>query len=66
MARREYMLRVRLNDNEKARLQQEADRRGVSMSEVIKDYIKRLPKAQSLSVDGALLEQPCILHYPIN
>lgn len=51
------MLRVRLNDNEKARLQQEADLRGVSMSEVIKDYIKRLPKAQSLSVDGALLEQ---------
>ncbi len=60
------MLRVRLNDNEKARLQQEADRRGVSMSEVIKDYIKRLPKAQSLSVDGALLAQPCVLHYPIN
>jgi hypothetical protein len=60
------MLRVRLNDNEKARLQQEADRRGVSMSEVIKDYIKRLPKAQYGSVDGALLEQPCVLHYPIN
>ncbi|AFZ22146.1 ribbon-helix-helix domain-containing protein [Allocoleopsis franciscana] len=66
MARREYMLRVRLNDNEKARLQKEANRRGVSMSEVIKDYIKRLPKVQYGSVDGESLEPPCVLRYPIN
>ena len=49
------MLRVRLNDNEKARLQKEANRRGVSMSEVIKDYIKRLPKVQYGSDDGESL-----------
>lgn len=66
MARREYMLRVRLNDNEKARLQKEANRRGVSMSEVIKDYIKRLPKVQYGSVDGESLEPPRVLRYPIN
>lgn len=60
------MLRVRLNDNEKARLQKEANRRGVSMSEVIKDYIKRLPKVQYGLVDGESLEPPSVLRYPIN
>jgi hypothetical protein len=41
---RPYMLRVRLTEQEKERLQAEADRRGVSMSEVIQDYCKRLPR----------------------
>lgn len=40
MARR-YMLRVRLTEPEKERLQVEADRRGVSMSEIIQDYCQR-------------------------
>ena len=41
---RPYMLRVRLTEQEKERLQAEADRRKVSMSEVIQDYCKRLPR----------------------
>ncbi|MBO3463105.1 hypothetical protein G7B40_020470 [Aetokthonos hydrillicola Thurmond2011] len=41
---RKYMLRVRLTEQEKERLQAEADRRAVSMSEVVQDYCKRLPK----------------------
>jgi hypothetical protein len=35
---------VRLTMDEKQRLKAEADRRGVTMSEVIQDYCKRLPK----------------------
>lgn len=42
---REFSLRVRLTEDEKQRLKAEADRRGVTMSEVIQDYCKRLPKA---------------------
>lgn len=37
------MLRVRLSDQEKQKLQKEADRKGISMSEVIRDYVKQLP-----------------------
>lgn len=40
---RDFMLRVRLTGLEKDKLQAEAERRSVSMSEVIQDYIKRLP-----------------------
>ncbi|MBD0345751.1 MAG: ribbon-helix-helix protein, CopG family [Coleofasciculus sp. Co-bin14] len=43
---RQYMLRVRLTEQEKERLQSEANRRNVSMSEVIQDYCKRLPKTE--------------------
>ena len=35
---------VRLTVDEKQRLKAEAARRGVTMSEVIQDYCKRLPK----------------------
>lgn len=45
---REFSLRVRLTEDEKNRLKAEADRRNVTMSEVIQDYCKRLPKASSL------------------
>lgn len=41
---RETQIIVRVRPEEKQRLQAEAQRRGVSMSEVIRDYIKRLPK----------------------
>lgn len=41
---RDYMLRIRLNSQELERLKVEAQRRDVSMSEVIRDYIKRMPK----------------------
>lgn len=45
---REFSLRVRLTEDEKNRLKAEADRRNVTMSEVIQDYCKRLPKASFL------------------
>ena len=41
---REFSLRVRLTEDEKQRLHAEANRRGVTMSEVIQDYCKRLAK----------------------
>jgi hypothetical protein len=34
---------VRLTDQEKGKLKKEAERLGVSMSEVVQDWIKRLP-----------------------
>jgi antitoxin component of RelBE/YafQ-DinJ toxin-antitoxin module len=43
MARKE-LLQIRLTGDEKERLHAEAERREISMSEVIRDYIKRLPK----------------------
>ncbi len=43
MTRREVLV-VRVLSEEKKRLEAEALKRGVSMSEVIRDYIKRLPK----------------------
>ncbi|WPF90013.1 DNA-binding protein [Cyanobacterium aponinum AL20118] len=44
---REYSLRVRLTDDEKSRLAYYAKRKNVSMSEIIQDYCKRLPKPPS-------------------
>jgi hypothetical protein len=41
---REYSLRVRLTEDEKSRLAYYAKSKNVSMSEVIQDYCKRLPK----------------------
>ena len=41
---RKYSLRVRLTDDEKSRLAYYAKSKNVSMSEVIQDYCKRLPK----------------------
>ncbi|AFY82679.1 MULTISPECIES: ribbon-helix-helix protein, CopG family [Oscillatoria] len=43
---RDELLQIRISTQEKERLQLEAERRGVSMSEVIRDYIKRLPKSK--------------------
>jgi len=43
---RTFSLRVRLTEDEKNRLKNEADRRGVTMSEVIQDYCKRLPRTE--------------------
>lgn len=51
MARNE-LLQIRLTGQEKERLQAEAERREVSMSEVIRDYIKKLPKTKQKSSDG--------------
>ena len=42
---REFSLRVRLTEDEKQRLAAEASRRGVTMSEVIQDYCKRLARS---------------------
>ncbi|HIK08710.1 MAG TPA: ribbon-helix-helix protein, CopG family [Oscillatoriaceae cyanobacterium M33_DOE_052] len=46
---REELLQIRLTKKEKDRLQAEAESRGVSMSEVIRDYIKRLPAPKKVS-----------------
>lgn len=43
---REFNLKVRLTEDEKQRLRAEADRRNVTMSEVVQDYCKRLPKVE--------------------
>ncbi len=40
------MLRIRLNKQELERLKVAAQNRQVSMSELIRDYIKRMPKPQ--------------------
>ena len=42
---RTFSLRVRLTEDEKNRLKNEALRRDVTMSEVVQDYCKRLPRA---------------------
>lgn len=44
---RQKRFQVRLNEDEWLRLHAEAHRRNVSMSEVIQDYIKRLPKPKT-------------------
>jgi hypothetical protein len=36
---------VRLTDQEKAKLQAEAQKKGVSMSEIVQDFIKQLPSS---------------------
>lgn len=46
---RDFSLKVRLTEDEKNRLKAEADRRNVTMSEVIQDYCKRLPKPTQLN-----------------
>ncbi len=43
------MLRIRLNKQELERLKVAAQTRQVSMSELIRDYIKRMPKPQKNS-----------------
>lgn len=41
------MLRIRLNRKELERLKAVAQKRQASMSEVIRDYIKRMPKPET-------------------
>ena len=41
---REKTLRVRLDEKEWEKLQSYADSKGVGMSHIIRDYIRRLPK----------------------
>ncbi len=52
---RKYSLRVRLTEDEKSRLQYAAQQRGVSMSEIIQDYCKRLPKPPKKNKDASRL-----------
>jgi Ribbon-helix-helix protein, copG family len=40
---RQYLLRVRLTEQEKQKLETEARQRGISMSELIRDFVKSLP-----------------------
>lgn len=46
---RSYKLQVRLTDQEKKKLEFEAANRSVSMSEVVKDFIKQLPEPPKLN-----------------
>jgi hypothetical protein len=45
---RNKILRVRLSDEEWARLESYAKSKDYTLTEVIRDYVKRLPKADSL------------------
>ncbi len=47
---RNKILRVRLSDEEWARLESYAKSKDYTLTEVIRDYIKRLPKADSATV----------------
>ena len=63
---REHSLRVRLTEDEKSRLQYAAKQRGVSMSEIIQDYCKRLPKPPSLKKDTPRLGILVAIHLAVN
>ncbi len=52
---RKYSLRVRLTEDEKSRLKYAVQQLGVSMSEIIQDYCKRLPKAPKSKKDASRL-----------
>jgi len=52
---RTKMLQIRLNENELALLEQYAKQQNISMSEVIRDYVKSLkPIAEQASAQTAL------------
>ncbi|MGK7935634.1 MAG: hypothetical protein AB4206_07495 [Xenococcaceae cyanobacterium] len=63
---REYSLRVRLTEDEKSRLQYAAKQRGVSMSEIIQDYCKRLPKPPKPKKDASCLGLLVAIHLTFN
>lgn len=63
---REHSLRVRLTEDEKSRLQYAAQQRGVSMSEIIQDYCKRLPKPPKLKKDASRLGILVAIHLAVN
>ncbi|MDJ0533033.1 MAG: hypothetical protein QNJ70_11150 [Xenococcaceae cyanobacterium MO_207.B15] len=50
---REHSLRIRLTEDEKSRLQYAAEQRGVSMSEIIQDYCKRLKRPPKKNKDAS-------------
>ncbi len=63
---RKQRLMIRLTDDEKQRLEYAAKRKGVSMSELIQDYCKRLPKPPTQNNDS--LREVCLLvtiHLPL-
>jgi predicted DNA binding CopG/RHH family protein len=45
---RDKSIKIRLTEDELERIQAYAESKGFSVSEVIRDYIKRLPKIDSL------------------
>ncbi len=47
MKKRSYSFRVLLSDDEKDRLQQEADHQGLSMTDIVRQWIRRLPKNET-------------------
>ncbi len=53
MARKQRLM-IRLTEDEKQRLQYAAQVKGVSMSEIIQDYCKRLPKPPENNVASRL------------
>ena len=63
---REYSLRVRLTEDEKSRLQYAAQQRGVSMSEIIQDHCKRLPKPPKIKKEASRLGILVGIHLAVN
>ena len=59
-----HSLRVRLTEDEKSRLQYAAKQRGVSISEIIQDYCKRLPKPPKKNKDSRFLRRPSLDSVP--
>jgi hypothetical protein len=45
MNKREHWLKVRLSDDERSKLQSYADSKGWTMSQVVREYIRKLPKS---------------------
>lgn len=58
MARKQRLM-IRLTDEEKQRLEYAAQVKGVSMSEIIQDYCKRLPKPPEKNKDASLRRTSC-------
>jgi hypothetical protein len=44
---RETWLKVRLSEDERTKLQSYADSKGWSMSQVVREYIRKLPKSDT-------------------
>lgn len=47
MTKREYSFRVMLSEQERARLQQEAERTGLTMTDVVRQFIRQLPEVKN-------------------
>jgi predicted HicB family RNase H-like nuclease len=44
---REKTIRVRLSEKEHAKLKASAQKQGISMSEILRDYVKSLPESDN-------------------